>query len=930
MSFPPRDSRPAANELYATEQLSTLASSLKQWNHPTQIGAFHILEHIGEGGMGTVYRAEQRTPIHRIVAIKIIKPGMDSGDVIARFEAERQALALMDHPNVARVIDAGTTSDGRPYFVMEHVEGEPITQAADRLKLTVEQRLQLFLQACAAVQHAHQKAIIHRDLKPSNMLVAQLGGELKLKVIDFGVAKALDQRLTEKTLFTEAGQFIGTLEYMSPEQADSRSGDIDTRTDIYSLGVVLYELLSGSLPFDAVQLRTAGYREIQRIISEVDPPRPSTRLSRGNEQAGAVAAARQTDLDALHKLLHRELDWIPLKAMRKDRQERYATAMELADDIENYLSDRPLRAGPESTSYKLRKFLRRHKTGVAASAVMVLLLLAGITATTWQAVRATRAEGRAINQKERADRESDVARKQTSIARSVNELMTGMIAKANRARQQGDPNVTVRAVMDEAAAELNAGAEPGEPEVAAALRHAIGETYDALGLYDAGERLLREALEQRLRIGGEQSSEVAQTRSALAMLLHHKGDDEAAEALYRQVLTARRKTLGEEHPEVARALGDLAGLLGSKGDYAAAEPLLREALAMRRKSLGDEHPHVAATLHNLGGLLSDKGDHAAAEPLLREALAMQRKLRAADSPEVAYTLNSIALVLQMKGDYAGAEALYHEGLALRRKLFGEPHPSVATALDNLASLLRRKHDYPAAERYAREALDMRRQLLGEEHPAIASSLTTLGNLLADQENLDGAEQCFRDALALRRKLLGEEHWEVAQSLNNLASILSDKRDFAGAERLLREALHASRRSVGDDHHNTLTTLANLGVTVAVQGRYEEAEPLLRELYERVPQSQLSPQEGAPYMSFYGLCLVRLNRYEQAEEALCQAYERLIAAGLQAHRQTRAVVASLAEICDRTNRPDEAASWRAKLKDLQAVTQPATRSATDPG
>ena len=337
-----------------------------------QIDQYKLLSKLGEGGFGIVYLAEQRSPIRRQVALKIIKPGMDSKQVIARFESERQALALLDHPNIAHIFDGGTTESGRPYFVMELVIGLPITKYCDQQKLNIEERLKLFQQVCEAVQHAHQKGIIHRDIKPSNILVSVQSGKPVPMIIDFGVAKAIGKPLTERTLFTEQGQFIGTPEYMSPEQAGISIGDIDTRSDIYSLGVVLYELLSGTLPFTHEELGQAGFVEIQRIIRESDPPRPSTRLSSLGEGAKKIAEERSTKIDFLTKRMQKELEWIPLMAMRKERERRYRTASELADDISNYLNGNPLKAGPDSVSYLLKKFVKKHQY---AAVVLVLLLL---------------------------------------------------------------------------------------------------------------------------------------------------------------------------------------------------------------------------------------------------------------------------------------------------------------------------------------------------------------------------------------------------------------------------------------------------------------------------------------------------------------------------------------------------------------------------
>src|SRR4051812_19031613 len=356
---PPRDdsnpaSAPPPTEHYPSAGIANVFAAVREFKHPTQVGPYHIQEPIGEGGMGTVYRAEQRFPIHRIVALKLIKLGMDTREVIARFESERQALALMDHPHVAKVLDAGSTDGGRPFFVMEYVAGEPITTFADRHKLTVPQRLDLFIQACNAVQHAHQKAIIHRDLKPSNILVTRVDGHPHVKVIDFGVAKAISHRLTERTLFTETGQLVGTPEYMAPEQAEGTALDVDTRVDVYSLGVVLYELLSGALPFDSQTLRSAGYQEIQRIIRDVDPPRPSTRLVALSPSLTAIAASRQIEPQKLGTILRGERDWIVMRALEKDRTRRYESASALSADVQHYLADEPVSAGPPSGAYRLR------------------------------------------------------------------------------------------------------------------------------------------------------------------------------------------------------------------------------------------------------------------------------------------------------------------------------------------------------------------------------------------------------------------------------------------------------------------------------------------------------------------------------------------------------------------------------------------------
>ena len=351
---------------------ATMAHSTEQLGG--QIGPYKLLQKLGEGGMGTVYMAEQKKPVGRRVALKIIKPGMDSGQVIARFEAERQALAMMDHPNIAKVFDAGATSLGRPYFVMELVKGIPITQYCDENHLPTKQRLELFVEVCHAVQHAHQKGIIHRDLKPKNVLVADYDHKPVPNVIDFGIAKAITQRLTEKTIFTEIGQIVGTIEYMSPEQAKLNQLDVDTRTDIYSLGVLLYQLLTGVTPIDSKRLRSAGFEEMLRIIREEEPPKPSTRISSWGASAQSLSDSRRSTMHSLKKMVQGDLDWIVMKAIEKDRARRYDTANAFAEDVQRYLSDELVSARPPSAMYRTSKFVRRNKGALMASAVVSLLV----------------------------------------------------------------------------------------------------------------------------------------------------------------------------------------------------------------------------------------------------------------------------------------------------------------------------------------------------------------------------------------------------------------------------------------------------------------------------------------------------------------------------------------------------------------------------
>jgi len=497
----------------------------------TRIGRYKLLQLIGEGGMGLVYLAEQQEPVRRRVALKVVKPGMDSKQVIARFEAERQALALLDHPNIARVFDAGTTETGRPYFVMEYVKGLSLIEHCDREKLSIKERLELFLQVCEAIQHAHQKGIIHRDIKPSNVLVSKEDEKALPKIIDFGVAKALTQPLTERTLFTVQGQLIGTPEYMSPEQVDMAIQDIDIRSDIYSLGVLLYELLAGALPFERKEMEQAGLAEIQRIIREEDPPRPSTRLSSLGKEAESIAESRRTKVAMLAKRLHKELEWIPLKAMRKERARRYRTASELADDVQNYLNGAPLIAGPESAVYRVRKFVRRNRALVTGIAAVLVVLAAGVVVSTIFAIGQARARDEAVAARDEAER-------QAKVSRAVVDFLNNDVLGRAKGKQ------TVGDLLD-ATSENIKGKFEGEGLVEASIRKALGLTYRSLGKYEAAQPHLERALEIRREQLGEDHWDTLASMVHLASVYLYRGQKDKGKSLKGESLFDKALKLGE-------------------------------------------------------------------------------------------------------------------------------------------------------------------------------------------------------------------------------------------------------------------------------------------------------------------------------------------------------------------------------------------------
>ena len=680
-----------------------------------RIGRYKLLEKIGEGGFGVVYMAEQIEPVQRKVALKIIKAGMDTREVIARFEAERQALALMDHPNIAHALDAGATEAGRPYFVMELVNGIPITDYCDRARLSTLKRLQLFIKVCHAVQHAHQKGIIHRDLKPNNVLVTLHDGEPVPKVIDFGVAKALGQKLTEKTLFTSFQNMIGTPAYMSPEQAELSGWDIDTRSDIYSLGVLLYELLTGVTPFEAETFRQAALDEIRRMIRESEPSKPSTRLQTLGVRLKDVAKFRHTDPAALRRLVKGDLDWIVMKCLEKDRTRRYETANGLAMDLGRYLKDESVSAAAPALSYQLTKFGRRHRAGLATAAALTFFLLAGTAVSTIEAMRASRAERAQILLRERAElgraneaklyREAEAGRKQAqaeaSKSRQVSRFLEDMLRGVGPSVALGRDTTLLREVLDKTAA--RAGTDlTNQPEVEAELRSTLSTVYRALGDYGTAEAMERRALAVRTQLWGEEHPEIARSLNSLAVVLCQQGKYAGAEDLCSQALAMRRKLLGDEHPEVADSLYTMGGILHGRGRLDEAAAAFNEAIRMHgshNNELGS-----AAALASLGRVLQNQGRAAEAEPLLRTALAIELAVLPSEHPTVVAGLNGLASALASQGRLAEAEALQLQGLAMARRLFGRPHPAIAGAVAGLVNVLQRQGKAATIEELFREEL----------------------------------------------------------------------------------------------------------------------------------------------------------------------------------------------------------------------------------
>jgi len=796
-----------AGDFLQHNQLTSSASLLTE-RPGDRIGRYKLLEQIGEGGCGVVYMAAQEEPVRRRVALKVIKLGMDTKNVIARFEAERQALAMMDHPNIAKVFDAGATETGRPYFVMELVRGIKITDYCDQNNLSTEARLKLFTQVCQAIQHAHQKGIIHRDVKPSNILVTQNESAAVPKVIDFGIAKATtDQRLTDKTVFTAFEQFIGTPAYMSPEQALMTSLDIDTRTDIYALGVLLYELLTGQTPFDSNELMAVGLDAMRRIIREQEPARPSTRLSTmADIELTAVAQHRQAEPTRLGTLLRGDLDWIVMKALEKDRSRRYETANGLAADIQRHLANEPVVARPPSAGYRFQKLVRRNKFAFVAGSVVLLVLLGGIAASTWQAIRATRAEREQTRLREQAE-----------------------MAQTNEARER------VKAEVNEQKAEAEAAKSRQVAQFMKDMLKGVGPSA-ALG---RDTTMLREILEQTARgldkLKGQPAVE-ADLRTTLGNVYLDLGEYTNAAAMHREALALRKQLLGDEHSEVASALNLLATALWKQGRRSEAETLYREALAMRRRLFGDENKAVADSLDSVARIVEAQGNLAEAETLWREALALRRKLLGSESAGVAYVLHPLAWTINGRGNRIEAEALSREELAIWRKLYGNDHPNVSWALADLTIFLREQGRIAEAEIAIREALAITRKQAVNNPAAAAPTLRQLAWGFYHQRKPAEAEEVSREELAMNRKVLGSEHPEVAATLDCLATFLNEQGKSSEAETALRECLTIREKKLPNTWL-TANTRTLLGGSLLTQKKYAEAEPWLLSGYESMKQQK---------------------------------------------------------------------------------------------
>lgn len=823
---------------------------------PKQIGPYRLIEPLGAGGMGEVWLAQQEQPVRRRVALKLMRGGRDTEELVSRFASERQALAVMDHPHIAKIFDAGVTDGGRPYFVMELVQGVDIVTFCDERSLGITDRVRLFADVCRGVQHAHQKGLVHRDLKPSNILVSDEDGRPLPKVIDFGIAKAVTELDGSGSRLTRTGDFVGTFAYMSPEQANAEV-DVDTRSDVYSLGVVLYELLTGVLPFDEGQMRGLG---ALAAVLESDPPAPSTRLASMINEIQDVARRRGTTGAVLLRGLRGDLDWVVGRALEKERDRRYQTPNELAAELERFLGDEPVEAGPPSGAYRFGKFVRRNRVPVTAGAVAALALLLGSAAATGGLLQARAA--------------ADEARTEAARSAAINRFLQDALSQADPWRG-GEREVTLVEALDGVLGRID-DSFADQPLIAAEIRQNIGRTYGALGRFEQAERLHLEALERQRALLGEVSEGVALTRLSLSIAYRDQDRFDEAEPHARAALDVRRELLGADDPDTMDAAATLAEILNGAGRYDEAEAVLVEAL-QHVDTIADGGAMLARLTFALGNVVDRRdGDMARADSIYSAALAVSRRADL-DVATLASAVDQAAVGKTNVAAYDEAEKLYQESVDLRRAAFGDDHPMVALARENLGVVYYRTGRYDEVLGILDQVLEARVRALGAESEPVGRTLANMATVLLQAGEPERARERNQQALDILAEKLGPDHPDLSILHRTMATIETRAGEYDEAEASLRSAIEIDTRALSEDHPRIANSIMMLGTVYMFRGDYEAAEGYL------------------------------LRALEMSERHVAEG--RLISA--------RGALDTLARLYDAWGRPEEAARYRARVAQIDS-------------
>lgn len=813
-----------------------------------KIGNYKILELIGHGGMGSVFLTERTDEAYdKKVALKLLRRGMDTPSNIARFRRERNILANLDHPNIARLLDGGVTDDGLPYLVMEYVEGTPLYEYCDNRQLSIEDRLELFQSICRAVQHAHKNAVIHRDLKPSNILVTD---DEKIKILDFGIAKMMDPDDPKNNLYqTRTGARMLTLGYAAPEQIESEA--ITTATDVYTLGLLLYELLAGTHPFD---LDRKNLTEIETIIRDEIPKKPSDKISAlSASKSGELAKLRNTKPYALAKTLAGDLDAIVTKALRKEQNSRYDSAGHLLEDLERRKENLPVIARDDTLRYNTKKLLKRHLTSIGIAAGFLFLLLSFTAFYTWQIAE-----------------ERNKAKTEAEKAQLVSNFLTDLFRASD---PMFNPQDTVTAATFLQRGKKRIDQLDDQPEVKAKLLRVMGRAHVNLGEFNEAKPLLYKSLALRQDIFKDDNPKIANSLSSIAYLHQRMGNFAKSESLEKQALIIQQKTLSEDHKDIATTFSELAYVISRQGRYKKADSLYQKAFSLQQKKMKSNHPDIGETLNDWGFTLRQLGEYEKAVQMKEKALSIWRQNYGEVHPAILEVLNDLAVVKEEVGDFAAADSLYQKALEVDRQLSDGPNPGTAQLLNNIGATSLKAGHLDKAESYLKKSLVMRQEVLRPTHPSMAESYINLGRLYIDTEKFEKAKPMIQNALQIDKKQHGTNHPYVAGDLRNLGFIAKQRGNYDKAEEYFRKSLNILNNTLPSDHPSVAVSLASLGKVFNLKEDYPAAKPLLEESLEilekkfdkddiRIAQSQIP----------LGVCLMHLQKYERSEELLKSGYQ----------------------------------------------------------